>query len=159
MCTVGDQIKESKLALPFPCRVSGGSHLRALALPPRKVSATVKVARSDGQRFGGFPAACGPSPRASLAIGTEAGIHREVDGRGMSQRLEPRAYRELRNQVLERDGWRCQWCGSLAGVEVHHLVHRSRAGADSAENLIALCAACHRLAHTPRLRGNGNDHC
>src|ERR1700739_1036518 len=52
MCTVGDQIKESKLALPFPCRVSGGSHLRALALPPRKVSATVKVAPSDGQRFG-----------------------------------------------------------------------------------------------------------
>jgi HNH endonuclease len=93
------------------------------------------------ERQSGFPVECGPSPRASLAIGTEAGIHREVDGGGMSPRLEPRAYRELRNQVLERDRWRCQWCGSLAGVEVHHLVPRSRAGADSTENLIALCAA------------------
>jgi len=34
--------------------------------------------------------------------------------------LGAKAYRDLRKQVLERDGWRCQSCGSLSAVEVHH---------------------------------------
>jgi 5-methylcytosine-specific restriction endonuclease McrA len=67
-------------------------------------------------------------------------------------RLDPVAYRELRQQVLERDGWRCQFCGSLAGLEAHHVELRSRLGDDSPENLITLCAACHRSAHLGQLR-------
>jgi 5-methylcytosine-specific restriction endonuclease McrA len=62
-------------------------------------------------------------------------------------RLDPVAYRELRQQVLERDGWRCQFCGSVAALEVHHLQPRSHLGDDAQENLIALCAGCHRSAH------------
>jgi 5-methylcytosine-specific restriction endonuclease McrA len=61
--------------------------------------------------------------------------------------LDPAAYRELREQVLARDGWRCQFCGSLAGVEVHHIEPRSRLGDDREDNLITLCAACHRKVH------------
>jgi 5-methylcytosine-specific restriction endonuclease McrA len=62
--------------------------------------------------------------------------------------LDAEAYQQLRSQVLERDGWRCQRCGSLLNLEVHHLEYRSHQGQDLEENLITLCAECHRLSHT-----------
>jgi hypothetical protein len=36
-------------------------------------------------------------------------------------RLEAASYRKLHRQVLERDGWRCQFCGSMQHLQVHHL--------------------------------------
>ena len=62
-------------------------------------------------------------------------------------RLDPDPYRELHRQVLERDQWHCQYCGSMAQLEVHHLTSRSRMGDDADENLITLCRPCHRNAH------------
>jgi 5-methylcytosine-specific restriction endonuclease McrA len=62
-------------------------------------------------------------------------------------RLEPDLYGQLRNQVLHRDGWRCQSCGTRSNLEVHHKEFRSHSGDDSAENLITLCIACHDTAH------------
>src|ERR1019366_1561784 len=62
-------------------------------------------------------------------------------------RLEPEAYRQLSRKVLERDGWRCQSCGCIEGLQVHHIEPRSRLGDDTAENLIALCFLCHQKAH------------
>jgi len=44
-------------------------------------------------------------------------------------RLDDNAYRELRQQVLQRDGWR-QSCGSMQNLEVHHMKFRSRSGDD-----------------------------
>ena len=63
------------------------------------------------------------------------------------QRLDPERYRDLRKQVLERDGWRCQSCGSPRHLQVHHRPFRSRLGDDTAENLITLCVDCHRSEH------------
>jgi len=63
------------------------------------------------------------------------------------QKLDPKRYRALRKQVLERDGWRCQLCGSLTNLQVHHRRFRSRLGDDTAENLITLCVDCHRAEH------------
>jgi 5-methylcytosine-specific restriction endonuclease McrA len=63
-------------------------------------------------------------------------------------RLSPRLYEQLRNRVLSRDGWRCQSCGTMLNLEVHHQVFRSRSGDDSDQNLITLCAACHSEVHT-----------
>ena len=62
-------------------------------------------------------------------------------------RLDPVAYRRLRHRVLERDGWRCQRCGSLCELEVHHIRSRGLLGDDAAENLITLCARCHQEVH------------
>jgi len=62
-------------------------------------------------------------------------------------RLKPDSYRKLRIEVLERDGWRCQSCGSSDRLEVHHLRSRGRLGDDKDENLITLCADCHRDIH------------
>jgi len=63
------------------------------------------------------------------------------------RRLDPVNYRALRKQVLERDGWCCQSCGSLRNLQVHHRKFRSRLGDDTTENLITLCADCHQAAH------------
>jgi 5-methylcytosine-specific restriction endonuclease McrA len=62
-------------------------------------------------------------------------------------RLEPDQYDDLRNQVLRRDGWRCQSCGTMSNLEVHHQRFRSRSGDDCEENLITLCTACHTGLH------------
>ena len=62
-------------------------------------------------------------------------------------RLDPVSYEKLRQQVLRRDGWRCQSCGAMSNLEVHHKEFRSRLGDDSEENLITLCTACHAQMH------------
>jgi 5-methylcytosine-specific restriction endonuclease McrA len=63
-------------------------------------------------------------------------------------RLAPDAYEKLHQQVLERDNWRCQNCGSMQNLEVHHTKLRSQLGDDSDLNLITLCSTCHRLTHS-----------
>ena len=62
-------------------------------------------------------------------------------------RLDPVAYEKLRERVLRRDGWRCQTCGTMSNLEIHHQRFRSHAGADSERNLITLCTACHTSIH------------
>jgi ATP-dependent DNA helicase RecQ len=65
-------------------------------------------------------------------------------------RLDPASYESLRQQVLHRDAWRCQSCGSMSNLEVHHLEFRSHSGADLGQNLITLCTACHARVHQPK---------
>ena len=62
-------------------------------------------------------------------------------------RLDPEEYRELKLKIFKRDGWKCQHCGRRDQLEIHHLVRRSRSGADCEENLIVLCSGCHRSLH------------
>jgi len=65
-------------------------------------------------------------------------------------KLEPEEYTVVRNQVLERDSWRCQDCGTMKDLQVHHIKFRSQLGGDVAHNLITLCANCHRNRHGRR---------
>jgi 5-methylcytosine-specific restriction endonuclease McrA len=62
-------------------------------------------------------------------------------------RLDDREYCELRERVLRRDGWRCQSCGSMTNLEVHHQQFRSHSGPDREDNLITLCNYCHSAEH------------
>jgi hypothetical protein len=62
-------------------------------------------------------------------------------------RLDSVSYERLRQQVLRRDGWRCQSCGAMSNLEVHHKEFRSHSGHDSDENLITLCTPCHAYVH------------
>ena len=62
-------------------------------------------------------------------------------------RLDEREYEELRLQVLRRDSWRCQFCGSMTNLEVHHQQFRSHSGSDQKDNLITLCNDCHSAEH------------
>ncbi len=61
--------------------------------------------------------------------------------------LDQQAYRELHEKVLRRDGWRCQYCGSMRNLQVHHKRQRSLLGDDAEENLITLCDQCHKRTH------------
>jgi hypothetical protein len=73
----------------------------------------------------------------------------------MHQRLEKRIpirlaaqdYEKLRQCVLRRDGWRCQFCGSRQNLEVHHQQFRSHSGEDVERNLITFCNDCHSSYH------------
>lgn len=62
-------------------------------------------------------------------------------------RLDSEEYEELRLHILRRDGWRCQFCGSMTNLEVHHQQFRSRSGSDDKNNLITLCHRCHSSVH------------
>jgi 5-methylcytosine-specific restriction endonuclease McrA len=55
----------------------------------------------------------------------------------------------IRRAVLERDGHRCRvaGCGSTRFLAVHHREPRSAGGANTIENLVTLCARCHRAIH------------
>ena len=69
-------------------------------------------------------------------------------------RLDSKSYSALHRRVLERDGWRCQFCGSMQHLQVHHLRLRSQSGSDVEQNLITLCAHCHERIHrSSRLAG------
>jgi len=59
-------------------------------------------------------------------------------------------------KVRERDGDRCRVCRSADGVEVHHIVYRSRGGDHSSGNLVCLCAGCHAGVHAAKLRIDGD---
>ncbi len=60
----------------------------------------------------------------------------------------------VRREVLARDNHRCQapGCGRTRFLEVHHIKQRQSGGSNLAENLVTLCASCHRLWHE---RGGG----
>ena len=62
-------------------------------------------------------------------------------------RLDPGPYEQLRKQVLRRDSWECQICGSRQNLQVHHKQLRSQQGSDEELNLITLCASCHNHQH------------
>ena len=67
--------------------------------------------------------------------------------KGPRLRLDPLRYEVLRQQVMRRDGWRCQSCGAMSNLEMHHKEFRSHAGDDSEVNLITLCTVCHATTH------------
>lgn len=66
-------------------------------------------------------------------------------------RLDPELYKQLCQQVMKRDDWQCQACGSRHNLQVHHKQLRSHQGSDDELNLITLCASCHERLHRGRI--------
>lgn len=55
--------------------------------------------------------------------------------------------RSLRIAILERDGYRCVYCGRSSAdslLEVDHVTPRSVGGLDDPENLVVACQSCNR---------------
>lgn len=62
-------------------------------------------------------------------------------------------WNDVREQVLERDGYECRFCGMSdeehnekcgRSLDVHHVIPRADGGEDRTDNLVALCLSCHR---------------
>lgn len=67
---------------------------------------------------------------------------------------EQRNYGGKREAVLKRDGYKCQTCGSVIRLLVHHKDgngRRNKAPNNDMNNLITLCQACHINLHRPEL--------
>ncbi len=56
----------------------------------------------------------------------------------------PRSVRRKisRRVLFARDGWRCQYCGSVGKLTLDHVVPRSRGGDSVWENVVTSCAPC-----------------
>ena len=52
-----------------------------------------------------------------------------------------RAWREIRQRILERDHYTCAYCGTEA-TQVDHIIARNNGGTDDPSNLVAACAPC-----------------
>ncbi len=63
--------------------------------------------------------------------------------------------KETRKAVYKREGYECAVCGSNRQLEVHHVVKRSRGGANTMQNLVCLCHRCHCLVHGERVMPEG----
>lgn len=67
------------------------------------------------------------------------------------RRARNEAYAEVREFVAERAGGMCEAQVSgvcrIYGAHAHHRLRRSQGGADTAENLVWLCHACHDHVH------------
>lgn len=54
----------------------------------------------------------------------------------------------LRFEILERDGFRCQLCGATAQhrsrLEIDHKIPKKHGGSDAPDNLWTLCFSCNR---------------
>jgi len=66
------------------------------------------------------------------------------------------AWLARREQVLQRDGYRCRYCGSSEGLQVHHRQYHSNALTGEAvpiwnypgHLLVTLCRDCHQRGHS-----------
>lgn len=68
--------------------------------------------------------------------------------------LNTDVWRELRNQRLKLDHYRCDQCGTGINVTVHHLRYPDIWGAESIEDdLVTLCASCHARVHQTDIEG------
>ena|SRR5208282_6358955 len=79
----------------------------------------------------------------------ESIVHTRILGehKGMSTALVLCDFLTIEEVAENEIGWRCQFCGRMSDLEVHHREFRSHSGADSEENLITLCSECHARVH------------
>jgi 5-methylcytosine-specific restriction endonuclease McrA len=71
-------------------------------------------------------------------------IHAKAERRRRHENT--RRWRQLRQAALDRADGRCEHCGSPAH-DAHHIVPRALGGADTMDNLEALCSECHQAMH------------
>jgi 5-methylcytosine-specific restriction endonuclease McrA len=65
------------------------------------------------------------------------------------QRAHGATWRRLREDVCARAAGRCERCGTLAPLQVHHRDPVAQGGAELVDpgRLLALCRECHRREH------------
>jgi 5-methylcytosine-specific restriction endonuclease McrA len=54
-------------------------------------------------------------------------------------------WREIREAILERDGYACKRCAATDDLVVHHIVAWKKSMDNRPENLITVCRSCHAI--------------
>lgn len=62
------------------------------------------------------------------------------------------AWKEIRKNAMERDGYKCQVCGG-PGTMVHHISRYKASMDNSNENLTTMCSSCHHAIHWSNRKG------
>ena len=55
-------------------------------------------------------------------------------------------WREKREQILKRDGYKCTFCGTAKNLRVHHITYVN-IPYEKDEDLITVCDKCHKKLH------------
>ena len=53
-----------------------------------------------------------------------------------------RLWSKIRERILIRDGYCCQYCGQEDATTVDHILPISKGGTDDPDNLVAACSRC-----------------
>lgn len=61
--------------------------------------------------------------------------------------LQSEYWQDLRNQALDRAGYRCQLCNERKGLQVHHRSYERRGLPGELQDLTVLCGDCHEAVH------------
>ena len=88
----------------------------------------------------------------SHSSGASRGHQRGCDAYG--RLLEDPRWKAKRKRILERDNYRCTWCGRAENLQVHHKYYMRYPDGKMAEpwdypddKLVTLCDRCHREWH------------
>lgn len=80
--------------------------------------------------------------------------HKEDWKAKYSNYLRSSQWKKRRDEILERDGYRCQWCGSAENLQVHHKCYFKNSRGEmfppweyEDKYLITLCGDCHKWWH------------
>lgn len=63
-------------------------------------------------------------------------------------------FHNIKQYVLERDNYKCQYCKGKSKdkyLHIHHIIFRSQGGSDHQNNLITLCKTCHDKLHDGKI--------
>lgn len=91
-----------------------------------RTSSTIKVTHADGR--------------------TELRRPGHFRKRKTKRRRDWKAWRRVRQQAFERDGFKCVACGSSDKLHGHHLNYH-RVGSERVEDIVTLCESCHSKEH------------
>lgn len=61
--------------------------------------------------------------------------------------------KRIRQAVMERDGFKCQFCGSRSNLSLDHIIPYRCNGPDTVENLRVLCMPCNNKRFQNERRG------
>lgn len=56
-------------------------------------------------------------------------------------------YKRNRLLCIQRDNYKCIWCGVSEKLTVDHIIQRSKGGTHELDNLRTLCQSCHTQRH------------
>ena len=105
----------------------------------------------------GWPIATKSTGRPDLSIGVYV-----LQADRQSPEHDRHIADDIRREVLRRDGYKCQECNwshekwnpsDPRHLEIHHVKHHVKGGANVKENLRSLCAVCHDKIHRKRKIG------